>query len=193
LEAWEEIAVMLMDKNKFTFSSRFEASMAAALDIMGIKFSYKNLQFYINSADEAITYTPDFTLEVTRDSKPVIIETHGKRYLDKRFIGKMHSFMESSASKEYYTIIIMDKKPKKPDKLKIELKKYGYEAEDICNEVWRIPYNAELGIQLSIKNDEGSLYTKLNSLRRGENTSKYKVSIEPRKESMHMKHLSMVY
>ncbi|MEM0154905.1 MAG: hypothetical protein QW814_03680 [Methanothrix sp.] len=162
------MAVNIMEKNKFKFSSKFEANVAAALDLMGIGFSYKNLQFYISNNDEVITYTPDFILECVRNDKTTILETHGKRYIDKRFIEKMSSFKHNPVSANYHLILITDKMPKKPDKLKIELKKYKYSINDICDEVWYIPYNVVLGMQLKLKNEEGSIYGLLNKLKREE-------------------------
>jgi len=168
LEIWESIAVNIMEKNKFTFSSKFEANIAASLGIMGIGFSYQNLKFYIEYDNEIITYTPDFVLQEKKDSKTVLIEPHGKKYMDERFFHKMHAYKENPVSKEYYLILITDKEPKKPDKLKIGLKKYGYRKEDICDELWYIPYNNILDLQLSIKNEHGSIYSKLASLKRSE-------------------------
>ena len=162
------MAVNIMEKNNFKFSSNFEANVASALDLMGIGFSYKNLQFYLRNKEQVITYTPDFVLTDKYKDKAVLIETHGKRYIDKRFIEKMNSFKHNPVSSQYHLILITDKMPKKPDKLKIELKKYKYEAKDICDEVWYIPYNAVLGLQLGLKNEEGSIYGLLNKLRRGE-------------------------
>lgn len=168
MELWEQMAVNIMEKNKFKFSSTFEANVAAALDLMGIGFSYKSLQFYLNSNEEVITYTPDFVLTDAYNDKTVLIETHGKRYIDKRFIEKMNSFKHNPVSAQYHLILITDKMPKKPDKLKIELKKYGYGTKDICDEVWYIPYNVVLGMQLQLKNEQGSIYGLLNKLRKEE-------------------------
>ena len=159
------MAVNIMEKNKFKFSSTFEANVAAALDLMGIGFAYKGLQFYISSNEEVITYTPDFVLADTYNDKTVLIETHGKKYIDKRFIEKMNSFRHNPVSSPYYLILITDKMPKKPDKLKIELKKYGHSTKDICDEVWYIPYNVVLGLQLQLKNEHGSIYGLLDKLR----------------------------
>jgi hypothetical protein len=162
------MAVNIMEKNNFKFSSTFEANVAAALDLMGIGFSCKNLQFEITSNGKAITYTPDFVLTDTYNDKTVLIEPHGKKYINKRFIEKMSSFKRDPISSDYHLILITDKVPKKPNKLKIELKKYGYEAKDICDDVWYIPYNVVLGLQLQLKNEDGSIYALLNSLRKEE-------------------------
>ncbi len=172
MELWEQMAVNIMEKNKFKFSSQFEANVAAALDLMGIGFSYKNLQFYISSKDEVITYTPDFVLTDSYNDKTVLIETHGKRYIDKRFIEKMNSFKHNPASSPYHLILITDKRPKKPNKLKIELKKYGYDVKDVCDEVWYIPYNVVLGLQLQFKNEESSIYGLLNGLRKEDSSQR---------------------
>ena len=166
LEVWEEIAVKLMEKKKITFSSKFEANIAATMGVLGIDFHYKGLQFYMEYGDTILTYTPDFVLDERVNGKQVLIEPHGKKYIDKRFIEKMHAFEKSSAGRDYYNIIITDKMPKKPDKFKIELRKYGYKPEDICKEVWSVPYNPVLDVQLNIKNESGSLYTKFNALKR---------------------------
>ena len=37
-----------------------------------------------------------------------------------------------------------------------EGRKYGYGTKDICDEVWYIPYNVVLGMQLQLKNEQGS-------------------------------------
>lgn len=167
LEIWESIAIDIMEKNNFSFSSRFEASIAATLDIMGIGFSFKNTQFAINYRDTPLTYTPDFIIDLTVNEKRVLLEPHGKRYIDGKFIEKMHAFMSSTASSDYYIVLITDKMPKKPDKLKIELKNHKYKKEDICDEVWYIPYNPVTGSQLNLKNESGSIYGLLNKLRDG--------------------------
>lgn len=162
------MAVNIMEKNNFKFSSNFEANVASALDLMGIGFSCKNLEFGISVDNEKITYTPDFVLREKYNDKITLIEPHGKKYIDKRFIEKMNAFKQSPQSSDYYLIIITDKIPKKPNKLKIELKKYGYKEKDICDDVWYIPYNPVLRLQLQLKNGEGSIYGLLNKLRRGE-------------------------
>ncbi len=165
MEVWESIAISITERDNINFSSRFEASIAATLDLMHISFSYKNMKFPIIYNDKKITFTPDFMINGTFNGKKILIETHGKRFVDERFIEKMHAFMSDPASSEYYTIIITNKMPKKPDKLKIELKKHGYDSDDICNKVWSIHYNQATGLQLSLKNESGSLYTLLDELR----------------------------
>lgn len=165
MEVWESVAIGIMERDNINFSSRFEANIAATLDIMGINFLYKNTQFSISYKDKTITYTPDFMVNGMLNGKKILIETHGKRFVDGRFIERMHAFMSNPASSEYYTILITNKIPKKPDKLKKELKKRGYESKDICDEIWHIHYDQATGLQLTLRYESGSLYALLDKLR----------------------------
>lgn len=155
----------MMETKNIIFASQFEANVAVMLNIMNINFSYKNLKFYFNNDDGILTYTPDFILSYKHDNKQILLEPHGKRFVDKKFIEKMSHFKESNVGKEYFLILLVDKMPKRPDKLKIELKKYGYKESDICDMLWRIPYNPRLGVQLNLKNENGSIFGKLNGLK----------------------------
>lgn len=165
MEIWESIASEMMETKNIIFASQFEANVAVMLNIMNIDFSYKTLKFYFDHDGNTITYTPDFVLSYKHENRQVLLEPHGKRFVDKRFIENMHRFKESDASKDYCLVLLIDKMPKRPDKLKIELKKYGYKESDICDMLWRVPYNQKLGIQLNLKNENGSVLSKLNRLK----------------------------
>ena len=78
----------------------------------------------------------------------------------------MKAFMSSPFSGEYYTILLVDVDPSKPNRLYRELEKNGYALEQICDELWCLPYKA------SAKEDSRgyrtNIYTLLRKLKEDE-------------------------
>lgn len=149
----------------YRFKSNFEASMGIALYTLNVPYTYEETKFYLTLGNKAITYTPDFVLGLQHENSQILIETHGSAFIDEKFLKKMEAFMSSSKSDSYYTILVTDKRPKKPDKLKIELSRYGYTYNDVCNDVWRIPYAIELQVPISTRTGKGSIFSMLRDLK----------------------------
>ncbi len=138
------MAIGLADRNNWRFNSKFEASVAVALDFFGMPFSFHEKSFSITSGGRTINYSPDFIV-ANGDSTKILLEPHGSKYIDGRFLSKMNAFMSSPFSSEYYTILVVDVDPSKPNKLYRELGKNGYSLEQICDEMWCLPYRASAG------------------------------------------------
>jgi hypothetical protein len=137
----QAMAIGLADRNNWMFNSKFEASVAVALDFFGMSFSFHEKSFSITSGGRTIKYSPDFIV-ANGDGTKVLLEPHGSAYIDKRFLSKMNAFMSSPFSSEYYTILIVDVDPSKPNRLYRELEKNGYSLEQVCDEMWNLPYKA---------------------------------------------------
>ena len=169
----QAMAIGLADRNNWRFNSKFEASVAVALDFFGMPFSFHEKSFSITSGGRTISYSPDFVV-ANEDGTNVLLEPHGSKYIDKRFLSKMKAFMSSPFSGEYYTILLVDVDPSKPNKLYGELEKNGYALEQICDELWCLPYKA------SAKEDSRgyrtNIYTLLRKLKEDEPIAQYERS-----------------
>ncbi len=160
----EKLAIDMQDSLGYKFDSNFEVKMAVTLNFLNIPFSFKATKFYFVAGEKAIAFTPDFVLDMYYEDKRVIIDTHGSQFTKQRPISKMHNFMQSDYSNNYYFILVTDRIPGKPSRFKRKLKELGYKQEEVCDKVWYIPYNHLLREELSIKNQEGSLYAMLRRL-----------------------------
>ncbi len=155
----------------YRFKSNFEASMGIALYTLSIPYTYVKTKFYFTMGNEVITYTPDFVLGMQHENSQILIETHGSAFMDEKFLKKMEAFMSSGQSDSYYTILVTNKRPKKPNKLKIELSRYGYTYSDICDDVWYIPYAVDLRMPISTRTGKGSIFSMLRDLKENESVS----------------------
>ncbi len=162
----------------YRFKSNFEASMAVALYSLDIPYTYAQTKFHFTLDNKVITYTPDFVLGMKHENSQILIEPHGSSFINERFITKMNTFMSTRESDLYYTILVTDKRPKKPNKLKIELNRYGYTYNDICDDVWYIPYAVELGVPISTRTGMGSIFSMLRGLKEREDVSIMPESVE---------------
>ncbi len=159
------VALDLADRNNWRFNSKFEATVAVALDFFGMPFSFHGKSFSITSGGRTISYSPDFVIP-NCDGKKVLLEPHGSKYIDKRFLSKMNAFMSSPFSDEYYTILVVDVDPSKPNRLYAELERSGYALEQICNEVWCLPYKANA--KEDSRGYRTNIYTLLRKLKENE-------------------------
>ena len=155
----------------YRFKSNFEAAMSTALYILNIPYAYEPLKLLFTAGNKVITYTPDFVLGMQHENSKILIETHGSAFIDKEFLQKMDAFMSSSVSDPYYIILVTDKRPKKPNKLKIELNKYGYLWDDICDDVWCIPYALERNMPLTASTGKGTIFSMLRDLKENKSVS----------------------
>ena len=144
------VALNIADKNNIQFKSKFEASVAVALNFFEIDFSYCAKVFTISQGGNTLHYTPDFILSTYVDGKQVILEPHGSAYIDKRFLSRMRGFINSPFGNEYHVILLTDVEPRRANKLSAELSKNGMLLRDVCDEAWFLPYrrSAEEGPQV---------------------------------------------
>ncbi len=122
----EKLAIDMQDSLGYKFDSNFEVKMAVTLNFLNIPFSFKATKFYFVAGEKAIAFTPDFVLDMYYEDKRVIIDTHGSQFTKQRPISKMHNFMQSDYSNNYYFILVTDRIPGKPSRFKRKLKELGY-------------------------------------------------------------------
>ncbi len=150
----DEVALKVVERDGILFKSIFESSVAANLELLQIPFLFAKQKFSITINGKEYVYTPDFDLGIAYEGKPVLIEVHGARYITESFLDKMYEFMQTDAAKVRHIVLMTNRRPGKPNRLKIALEDYGYKEDDICDSVLYIPYAPELHQPLSLRNEK---------------------------------------
>ena len=118
--------------------STFEAQVGQYLEEAGIGYKYEEAVFPLSVDYKLITYTPDFVLERSINSKTILLEPHGfagsaGNQFDDTFFDKLYAFKHSEFKDRYYLVIITDIEQERLSKLL-----YGRKMQelDLFDEIW---------------------------------------------------------
>ncbi len=143
----------------------FESSLAVKLNMFEIPFSTHAKHFHVRIDGAEYTFSPDFYIPVVYQGRQVLAEVHAMNYFTPTYLQILSEFMNSQASKEYHLTLVTNTRPKKKNKLKIMMRKYGYEEGDICDKLIYIKYNPVEHREIDLKDESGSVYNYLSALR----------------------------
>ncbi len=122
------------EKTSTKNASNFEKRVSKILDCLDIKYTREPVIFSYEGKNRTLTFKPDFLLEnLILNNKKIVIEPHGKRFFDEKFVIKLNKFMNSEEHDKYYLVLVTDGKTDNIEKrIKKRNKKLG--IADICDE-----------------------------------------------------------